>query len=214
MSQNSLCSIAKWRNYPFDSAAQTVIDSVTPSSLFSKFEEDKKNKITFKKWNVIQPQQYKNILFRYMTMGENAKIPMDLLDDWFLGIIVKNTAELQTFSDIFGHSDYCPFDVLNQFLGKKVTNKDEIKEELKKIGFKSWALLPDGVEAFSDFGMNQIWEIISEYHQNMLLDELLCLINRAINVIHQRSDLSVLFIKGGKRACSEISNAKKFLDYI
>lgn len=66
--------------------------------------------------------------------------------------------------------------------------------------------LPDGSQAWSDFGIHPLEEIIMQYDENMPPDQVLVLINKALDITHQRGDLCSAFIDGGSSTLSSISN--------
>ena len=76
---------------------------------------------------------------------------------------------------------------------------------LDVLGFDEWAVMPDGSTALSDYGLEPLFEICAEYKDNMSPEETLVLINRALDVTHMRGDLSSIFIEGGAKTLSSIS---------
>ena len=77
---------------------------------------------------------------------------------------------------------------------------------LEDKGFFDKAALPDGSPAWSDYGLRPLWEIIGEYHEGMSAEQVLVLINKALDVYHQNGDLASAFIKGGAETAEKISN--------
>ena len=80
-----------------------------------------------------------------------------------------------------------------------------IEEFLDKIGLYDWMEMPDGSEAWSDYGLKPIFDLIKQYNDNKTPEETLVLINKILDVYHQRGDLSSIFITGGKKSLSQIS---------
>lgn len=77
-----------------------------------------------------------------------------------------------------------------------------------EIGIYDWMLMPDGSEAWSDFGIRPLMEILSEYDGDSTPEETLVLVNRALDVYHQRGDMASIFIQGGRKSLSQISENK------
>lgn len=67
-------------------------------------------------------------------------------------------------------------------------------------------VLPDGSDAWSDYGLQPLETIILEYSEDLEPEKVLVLINRALDVTHQRGDLASAFIEGGWNTLSKISN--------
>lgn len=76
---------------------------------------------------------------------------------------------------------------------------------LDEIGLYDWMTFPDGSDAWSDFGIEPILKIINEYNSNSTPEQTLVIINKVLDVYHQRGDLSSIFINGGAKALSSIS---------
>lgn len=81
----------------------------------------------------------------------------------------------------------------------------EIIEFLDKIGLYDWMEMPDGSEAWSDYGLKPIFDLIRQYDDDKTPEETLVLINKILDVYHQRGDLSSIFITGGQKSLSQIS---------
>jgi hypothetical protein len=67
-------------------------------------------------------------------------------------------------------------------------------------------VLPDGSDAFSDFGIEPIQKYISQYHEGMSAEDTLVLINKILDVVHCRGDLASAYIQGGKQSLYQASN--------
>lgn len=77
-----------------------------------------------------------------------------------------------------------------------------------EIGVYDYLVTPDGTEAISDYGLEPLIETAAEYDSEMPPEDVLVLINRILDITHQRGDLSCMFITGGKKTLSQISNAE------
>jgi hypothetical protein len=114
-----------------------------------------------------------------------------------------------TFSPEFGwmerdEEEEMPVSVRNS--RREVDLYDAYCQYLEEKGFWEWLILPDGSGAYSDYGIRPLEEIISEYTENSTPEQTIVLINRLLDVTHQRGDLSSIFIEGGKSTLTRISN--------
>ena len=82
----------------------------------------------------------------------------------------------------------------------------DVSDYLDEIGLYDWMKMPDGSDAWSDFGLSPIFEILDEYNDSTTPEEALVIINKVLDVYHQRGDLSSIFIQGGNASLSKISN--------
>lgn len=175
---------------------------------------------------LINPSMYKKALDEFVKYGYINKFPTKYIYQWF-GIIMKNTAILRSTTEIAGHSDYSPFDDFydyffnedgvdnngvswEDFLQQHGLTEDDryegMTEYLDEVGFYDKMYLPDGSSAWSDFGIEPIEKLIAKYNDNLSAEEVLVLINKILDIYHMRGDLSSMFIEGGSKTLTKISN--------
>lgn len=131
-------------------------------------------------------------------------------------LVIKNSITLEVLTSIAGHTQYLPIDDFENVFGGEFEEKygndysySNFSEFLDEKGFYEWCKLPDGSDAWSDYGLTPIFKIINEYDDvKTTPEETLILINRCLDVYHQRGDLASCFIQGGWRTCSKISNGE------
>lgn len=195
-----------------------MYENFTHYDVLQDFISDKAHGVKVMSWGALIPaEQYHNLLKRFQQMGEFARIP-NIVRDWF-AIIARNTLLLSATTDFAGHSAYFPYDdfadsfseeEFNDVLGRggDMTNFHDCCEFLDKIGFYDWTKLPDGSDAWSDYGLEPLFRVLNEYDDSATSnEETLILINRALDVYHQRGNLSSAFIEGGDATCDKISNS-------
>lgn len=90
--------------------------------------------------------------------------------------------------------------------GQEVDDDEAAGKYLEDNGYYDKMTLPDGSSAWSDFGIRPLEEIIFQYNDSLEPEKVLVLINKALDVTHQRGDLASAFIKGGRSTLSSISN--------
>lgn len=173
---------------------------------------------------LINPSMYHKALSEFTKFGQLLHFPTKYIYQWF-SIIMKNTAILRVCTSLAGHDSYFPFDDLIDIFfydedgsyDKWNEYKESIGEDddyyafsqfLESIGFYDWSQLPDGSDAISDFGIEPIEKLIAQYNKSMTPEELLILINKILDIYHQRGDLSSMFIEGGRQSLNHISENK------
>lgn len=80
---------------------------------------------------------------------------------------------------------------------------------LNDIGLYDWMVMPDGSDAWSDFGLEPLMEIINEYNSDLSPEKVIVIVNKALDVYHQRGDMASIFVEGGTEALSQISECKE-----
>lgn len=177
------------------------------SDLMQEFLSNKEHGIATKHWDVIPAQQYLNLLIRFTDNPATARIPGDIVHGWFRDIIIRNTISIEYITELAGHTRYFPSEDL-EYVFDKEGDYDYWSEYLDGIGFYDWCKLPDGSDAWSDYGLEPIARIVSQYDPSMEPEEVLVLINRVLDVYHQRGDLASAFIEGGTGTLTRISSWK------
>lgn len=103
-----------------------------------------------------------------------------------LGWIESDEDENEELGNVDAYDAYCQF--------------------LEDKGFWNWLVLPDGSGAYSDYGISPLEELISQYTEDSTPEETIVLINKILDVTHQRGDLASAFIEGGQSTLTQISN--------
>jgi hypothetical protein len=110
------------------------------------------------------------------------------------------TSMTKQFNDFFEHKgEYFSFD------DGKWYYTGSWYDFLDVTGLYDWMMMPDGSDAMSDYGISPLVKILQEYNDSMTAEEVLVLVNRALDVTHMRGDLSSIFIEGGSKTLSQIS---------
>ena len=167
-------------------------------------------------WGVlINPQMYHKALKEFTRFGRltNSTFPSKYVYQW-MGIIMKNTAILIANTDLAGHSMGFPSEEVADFAeridGIELNGDyDEGSEWLEEKGLYDWMQMPDGSDAWSDFGIEPLCEIIKEYNEELPPEKVLVLVNRALDVVHCRGDMSSIFIQGGTKSLDRIAEDVK-----
>ena len=180
---------------------------INAKTIFERYLEDDKNGVKRIKWDLIPAAQYHNLLKRYMEMGEFARVPRNIVSEWY-GKIKKNTVILYYLSYMFHRKHGFPFEIV------PFKTEDPMKAQiwiLTETNFYNWATFENGVEAWTDMAFEDLFPLLKEYREDMTPEEILILINKLIHVIHIRSnlsDISLAFIEGGVKMCDKITNGE------
>ena len=181
-----------------------IYENYQPYNVLMEFENGEQN-IWFP---LIKPTEYKQALLEFMKMGELVRFPKDKVFKWF-EIIMKNTCIIQSITALAGHTQWFPYDDCRNVYGELEDESDDFvffSTTLDRKGFYDWCKLPDGSDAWSDYGLKPLWDILNEYQENMTAEQVLVLVNRCLDVYHQRGDLASAFIEGGSSSLTKISN--------
>lgn len=169
----------------------------------------------------INPSMYQKALNDFMKFGKITNYPTKYIEVW-KNIIITNYTYLDVITMFFGHKDYFDVDMFNDEVlrsdetGDKVSDWTEAMEYIEKNGYDQVLdnILPrfsNGQDLISDYGLKPLGEIVVELLQTNDHNKIIVLINKALDISHQRSDLSELFIDGGYESLNRISGLNENL---
>ena len=107
--------------------------------------------------------------------------------------------------DKYNNKDYNHGKIEIDYNNKRFLWHCDVYSLLDDLGIYDWMSLPDGSDGWSDFGIEPLCKIINEYNEDLEPEKVLVLVNRCLDVYHQRGDLSSIFIKGGSNSLNRIS---------
>jgi len=113
-------------------------------------------------------------------------------------LMIENVLKLSVNNDISGHSHVEPTDVLSDHF-----REDEIE------AFVEWAIECPGGWRISDYGIEDLFKLAALATETRDPLEKLAVLDRMLNVCHQRSDLAGWFVEGGSRMLSELSAGER-----
>lgn len=215
--------LLKFENILHENEYYDVMDEYGLRYVLDSFLENPQGK---QKWQpLINPSMYHKALEEFTKFGKIEKFPTKYIYQW-MGIIMRNTAQLRANTELAGHTQLFPYEEFSDFLSSYFGNEDwniendnvcyiDENGELQEInifdfcyniGLYDWMQAPDGSDAWSDYGLNPIEKLISEYDENQSPEEVLVIINKILDIYHCRGDLASLFVNGGSKALTQVSN--------
>lgn len=148
------------------------------------------------KWPAVDDARLKRIWLDYGKSGvvRDAKGMQAITDR-----LLDNIARLRVSTELMGHDRADPKDILNDSFDEEFTDID-----VTKIGDH----LTDkhGNYMLSDYGLPQIEKLYEPLYFAKTPEEQLHVADKILNIVHQRSDLAAMFVKGGRKTLSEIAN--------
>lgn len=76
---------------------------------------------------------------------------------------------------------------------------------MEEIGLFDFMQMPDGSDAWSDFGIEPLWKVVMQYEDGMTPEHTIVIINKALDIAHPRGDIASMFITGGSKSLTSIS---------
>ena len=163
----------------------------------------------------INPNMYQKALNEFIKFGKLVHYPTKYVQDW-KNIVITNYLYLDVITMFFGHTQHFDVDTFNDMVfgdentDNHVSDWTEASKYITKMGYDDVLdnFLPqfsNGADLISDAGLKPLGEIVVELIEENDPNKILVLINKALDVSHQRSDLSELFIEGGEGSLDRIS---------
>ena len=102
----------------------------------------------------------------------------------------------------------CYLDAWGEYFNKDIWHEtaEELGINLAQLAQKQYSTEENLPWDFINIGVDKEW-LIKEYNDNSTPESVLILINKILDIYHQRGDLSSIFIEGGKKSLSLISNS-------
>jgi len=167
----------------------------------------------------INPNMYQKALNDFMKFGKITYYPTKYIDAW-KNIIIENFMYLDVITMFFGHTNHFDLDVFNDTVfntdetGESVNDWSDAMEYIENNDYDKILdnILPrfsNGHDLISDYGLEPLRKIVTELIESNDHNKNIVLINKALDVSHQRSDLSELFIEGGEASLNRISGVNE-----
>lgn len=159
----------------------------------------------------INPAQFKKALDEYMEYKDVSRFPTNIILDW-KDDVLYDVAMLRALTSIHGHTQHFPFDEFYDEFDFPDKKRDydfgKAYQFLEKRNIDDYVpFFSNGQPVLSDYGLDPIERIVRELISQQKPGDILISINRILDVMHQRSDLSELFIEGGGGSLDFISHS-------
>ena len=175
--------------------------------LLCSLRNEKKERIKLQK---VKPMQYKRALMEFTKFGYLMRFPVKQVMKW-KNLLLHNTMMLDIVTELFGHTEYFPYDEYYDFVCdegvERNHNFSDAIDNLVEKGIDD--LVPhfsNGADLISDYGLKPLLKLSQELLPLEDPNEIIVVMNKMLDVSHQRSDLSELFIEGGSESLYNISN--------
>jgi hypothetical protein len=157
------------------------------------------NKGDRQKWDLIPAGQLIKAWDDFIKLGF---VRNDKIINSFVNKVIENTAQLQILTELLGHADFDPYPEIQE--GFEL--EDEEINKLKDIFENStYPEFEDGSWMLSDYGLPKVLEIIPALYSAKTTEEKLVLVDRVLNVVHQRNDFALFYVEGGSKTLDKLA---------
>jgi len=145
-----------------------------------------------------------------------TRFPEKIIFSWKEKVI-NNIAILEAMTAIGGHTSYFPFEELNDIffydcdLGKCTKEISDYSDACKlleeyDLEDKNFPVWSNGQWLLSDYGLEPLLKLSYEIGCMKDASMILLHLDKILNIVHERSDIAELFIVGGSKSLTQISN--------
>lgn len=154
-------------------------------------------------WNVVDFSMLKRQWEEYMKWGKvlpRYEKTIESIEKTFTENIIKVTVN----TELSGHERTDPKDEWMDFFdGMEQGEKERMAEYMDEY-FGDW-ILDDGQWRISDYGLKPLQKLLVQLRKELDPSKKLPILDKMLNVVHQRSDIAAWFVEGGSSALSQLS---------
>lgn len=201
----SLINELEWtdKEYDFYESMEDTITDVLHEFLRRKSPDE------LQPWRVIKFNRLNKIWNDFVKMGVvRDERGMDEIE----AIILTNILKIYANTVITGHtqlrSDEYWEDVMPGWRSKSKEEKEKLEEDFVNYIYDEKA----GQYRISDYAMDKLFALASKLLRQNEYDQKLYIIDRILNIVHQRSDLASWFVEGGRRSLSRLSGTEEYFE--
>lgn len=146
-------------------------------------------------WKRIPAGRLKKV---WLDFGRNGFIRDERGMDEIAGRMMELIVRLSVTNDLSAHSSRQPEDILADYDYQFTPEQIEALQEMLVDEHGHWLV--------SDYGLDPLQGVYYQIFKADTAEEKLYAVDRGLNIIHQRSDLSALFVEGGQKTLLDVAN--------
>lgn len=114
--------------------------------------------------------------------------------------VVENVLRLEFNTAVMGHTQLSAEDALYGH----TSESEDVEQVANEFG--DYATDPNGAWRLSDYGLDKLHGLIQQIVSAKTPEQKLMLVDMALNVVHQRSDLAAMFVEGGTSTLNKVDS--------
>ncbi len=154
-------------------------------------------------WNVVDFSMLKRQWEEYMKWGQvlpRYEKTIEAIER----TITENILKVTVNTELAGHDTTVPKDEWMEFFdGMEQEEKERMAEYMDQY-FGDW-ILENGQWRISDYGLKPLHQLLARLRKEFDPSKKLPILDKILNVVHQRSDIASWFVEGGSSALSQLS---------
>jgi hypothetical protein len=154
-------------------------------------------------WNVVDFSMLKRQWEEYMKWGKvlpRYEKTIEAIER----TITENILKVTVNTELAGHEQNSPIEEWMEFFdGMQQEEKEKMAKYMDDY-FGDW-ILENGQWRISDYGLKPLHKLLAQLRKEFDPSKKLPILDRILNVVHQRSDIASWFVEGGSSALSQLS---------
>lgn len=166
-------------------------------------DAEKKHLKARQEWNVVDFSMIKRQWEEYMKWGKVLPRYEKSIEH-IEKIFTENLLKVTLNTELAGHTGVSPEEEWMEFFDGM---DEEEKERMVKYMceyFPDW-IMEGGQWRISDYGLKPLHKLLVQLRKEMDPSKKLPILDKMLNVVHQRSDIASWFVEGGSEALSDLS---------
>ena len=158
-------------------------------------------------WNVVDFSMLKRQWEEYMKWGKVLPRYEKTIES-IEKTVTENILKVTINTELAGHERTDPKDEWREFFDGMEESERERMAEYMDNYFGDW-ILHDGQWRISDYGLKPLHKLLAQLRKEFDPNKKLPILDKILNVVHQRSDIASWFVEGGSSALSQLSGMEE-----
>ncbi len=154
-------------------------------------------------WNVVDFSMLKRQWEEYMKWGKVLPRYEKTIES-IERTITENILKVTINTELSGHERVSPKDEWMEFFDGMEQSEKERMAAYMDEHFGDW-ILDGGQWRISDYGLKPLHKLLAQLRKEIDPSKKLPILDKILNVVHQRSDIASWFVEGGSSALSQLS---------
>lgn len=163
--------------------------------IVNQFKQSKKGQ--HYRWPAVNADDLANVWLEYGKRGALSEASVTKLEKLKAQTLL-NIARLRVTTELMGHSQLNPAEVLEN------AGFDFTEKQIERLG--DFLTTKQGSYMLSDYGLPKVEKLYDPLFNAKTPDEIISVMDRILNVVHQRSDFAEFFVQGGTKTLDRIAS--------
>lgn len=186
------------------------------SDFFTAVNEEKPKEGEYlkarQKWEVIPISTFKRQWEEFIKWGYVKPNYIQTIEK-IADVFTENVLKLRVNTELAGHTPDNPMEIVNEryYYGEPPSKKQQKQDErhIEEYFGDYISIEENGQMRISDYGLPKLEKLVADLRKVVTPESKLAIIDKMLNVIHMRSDIADMFVEGGSKSLSVLSEVEE-----